>query len=312
MLRAIIERMMHMANEAWRGLYPFESHWRHFPAGRYHYLDEGNRGGHAEGSSLLMVHGNPTWSFYWRRLVQAFADRHRVVVPDHLGCGLSDKPRGFAYRLEDHIDNLVRLIDELDLRQITLVGHDWGGAIGLGSALERPSRFERLVLINTGAFPPPYIPWRIRMCRTPALGRWAVQGLNLFSRAALWMAVHDRRSLSPEVRRALLAPYDNWSNRRAVYGFVQDIPASPRHRTWQTLARIEAGLGSLADRPVQMIWGMRDWCFRPSCLERFRQHFPAARVLRLPDAGHWVVEEAPREVEACLREFLEQTAPVVG
>jgi haloalkane dehalogenase len=295
--------MVSMAHDAWRRLYPFESHWRAFPAGRYHYLDEG------AGSPLLMVHGNPTWSFYWRRLVQAFSDQYRVVVPDHLGCGLSDKPHGFSYRLQDHIDNLVRLIDELDLQHITLLGHDWGGAIGLGAALECSSRFDRLVLLNTGAFPPPFIPWRIRICRTPWLGRCAVQGLNLFSRAALRMAVHDRRSLSPDVRQAMLAPYDNWSNRLAVYRFVQDIPASRRHPTWPTLERIEAGLGHLADRPVQLIWGLRDWCFRTECLERFERHFPSARVLRLPQAGHWVVEEAPAEVEACLRSFLDQTEP---
>jgi haloalkane dehalogenase len=94
----------------------------------------------------------------------------------------------------------------------------------------------------------------------------------------------------------------------AVYRFVQDIPASPRHPTWQTLEMIEAGLARLANRPVLLIWGMRDWCFRPSCLERFRQHFPDARLLRLPDAGHWVVEEAPEEVAACLRDFLSSTA----
>ena len=301
-----------MAAETWRRLYPFESHWRPLPGGRCHYLDEGARNGNGQqvSSTLLLVHGNPTWSFYWRRLVQAFSDQHRVVVPDHLGCGLSDKPRDLTCRLEDHIKNLVRLIDDLDLQHVTLVGHDWGGAIGLGAALERVARIERLVLINTGAFPPPYIPWRIRICRTPVLGRCAVQGLYLFSRAALRMAVNDRRSLPQEVRAGMLAPYDSWSNRRAVYRFVEDIPASPRHPTWQTLERIEAALHCLADRPVQLIWGMRDWCFRPSCLARFEQHFPAARVLRLPTAGHWVVEEAPAEVESCVREFLAQTAPV--
>jgi haloalkane dehalogenase len=290
-----------MADDMWRPLYPFASHWRQLPAGRYHYLDEG------QGAPLLMVHGNPTWSFYWRRLVRAFSAQHRVVVPDHLGCGLSDKPPAYPYRLQHHIDNLVGLIDALDLRDITLLGHDWGGAIGLGAALARADRFARFVLLNTGAFPPPFIPLRIRLCRTPLLGRWAVQGGNLFSRAALRMAVHDPACLSPQVRAGLLAPYDSWRHRVAVYRFVQDIPASPRHPTWQTLERIEAGLAGLANRPALLIWGMRDWCFRPSCLDRFRQHFPDARVLRLPEAGHWVVEEAPEEVEAGLRDFFSST-----
>ena len=289
-----------MSRPSWQALYPFSSCWLTLPAGRYHYLDEGR------GEPLLMVHGNPTWSFYWRRLVQAFADRYRTVVPDHLGCGLSDKPVAYPYCLQAHIDNLVSLIEHLDLQQITLIGHDWGGPIGLGAVLARPERFRRIVLLNTGAFPPPYIPWRIRLCRVPVLGAVAVRGLNLFSRAALWMAVTDRRVLSPEVRSGLLAPYDRWPHRVAVYRFVQDIPASPRHPTWHTLARIETGLASWSERPVQLIWGMRDWCFTPVCLDRLQQMFPAAEVVRLAQAGHWVVEEAPEQVIAAVDSFLQR------
>ncbi len=295
-----------MPNDSWRRLYPFQSHWRQCDAGRYHYLDEG------QGEPLLMVHGNPTWSFYWRRLIAAFSDQYRAVVPDHLGCGLSDKPQAYTYRLQDHIDNLVALIDELDLRQITLLGHDWGGAIGLGAALARPARFARFVLFNTGAFPPPFIPWRIRVCRFPVLGRIAVQGLNLFSRAALRMAVEDPTALTAEVRAGLLAPYDSWAHRVAVDRFVRNIPASPAHPTWQTLAELEAGLVTLQDRPCQLIWGMRDWCFRPECLTRFETHFPAAAVLRVPHAGHWVVEEAHETIVACLRAFLESRPVELG
>jgi haloalkane dehalogenase len=293
--------MKSMAADAWQKLYPFGSHWRQLAAGRYHYLDEG------AGTPLLMVHGNPTWSFYWRRLIAAFRDSHRIVAPDHIGCGLSDKPQDYPYQLKNHIDNLVDLIEHLDLREITLLGHDWGGAIGLGAALACPERFARFVLLNTGAFPPPFIPWRIRVCRTPLLGRWAVQGLNLFARAAQRMAVHDPHCLATDVRAGLIAPYDTWSHRIAVYQFVKDIPGSSRHATWQTLQDIEDRLPTFAQRPVQLVWGLRDWCFRPSCLERLQRHFPHARVTRLPQAGHWVVEEAPEEVESCLREFLGQT-----
>src|SRR5690606_36920907 len=127
-----------------------------------HYLDEGPAEGH-EGT-LLFVHGNPTWSFHWRGLVEGLRDRYRCVAVDHLGCGLSDKPqRGF--RLADHIEHLVSLVDSLGLERVTLVAQDWGGAIGLGTCLARRERFERVVLFNTGAFPPWYIPWRIAVCR---------------------------------------------------------------------------------------------------------------------------------------------------
>ncbi len=289
-----------MANdELWRPLYPFASHYLNVPGGRYHYLDEGQGD-----RPLLMVHGNPTWSFYWRGLVRAFRDRQRVVVPDHLGCGLSDKPQNYRYQLQDHVENLVRLIDDLDLREITLLGHDWGGAIGLGAAMQRPDRFRQFVMFNTGAFPPPFFPWRIRVCRTPVIGPLAMRGANLFSLAALRMAVTDRRALSPQVQAGLLAPYDSWDHRVAVWNFVRDIPVSPREATWQYLERIEASLARWADHRWLFIWGMQDWCFRPECLDRFLKHLPRAEVHRVMQAGHWVVEEATPQIVDWMTAFL--------
>ncbi|MBC8876650.1 MAG: alpha/beta fold hydrolase [Planctomycetes bacterium] len=287
-------------SDAWRTLYPFESHHLLLESLRYHYLDEG------AGQPLLMVHGNPTWSFYWRNLVVAFRDRYRVVVPDHIGCGLSDKPQDYPYRLSQHIENLVRLIEHLDLTGVTLLVHDWGGAIGLGAALQVPARVARIVLFNTGAFPPPYFPLRIRVCRTPILGQWAVRQLNLFARAALRMAVTKRERMTPAVREGLLAPYDNWENRIAIHRFVTDIPANERHPTWQTLADVESGLPTLADRPIMAIWGMRDWCFTPACLDRFLAVFPDAEVHRLEGAGHYVIEDAHEEIVPLAERFLSE------
>lgn len=286
--------------EDWRSLYPFGSHHLSIDSLRYHYLDEGT------GQPLLMVHGNPTWSFYWRNLVSAFRDRYRTVVPDHIGCGLSDKPQDYPYRLERHIENLVRLIEHLDLTDITLLVHDWGGAIGLGAALRVPNRVARIVLFNTGAYPPPFIPFRIRICRTPIVGQWAVRKLNLFARAALTMAASNPDRMTPDVRAGFLAPYDSWKHRIAIYRFVADIPMTRRHPTWQILANIESGLPSLADRPIQMIWGMQDWCFTPACLERFLAIFPAAEVHRLEDAGHYVIEDAHERIVPLVDRFLNE------
>ncbi len=288
------------SNSPWRSLYPFKSHFLSLQGARLHYVDEGG------GDPVLMVHGNPTWSFYWRHLATRLRDQFRVVVPDHVGCGLSDKPQDYDYTLPRHTQNLVALVDTLRLRRITLVAHDWGGAIGLGAALQRLDRFSRVVLLNTGAFPPPYIPWRIRACRIPLLGTWAVRGLNLFSRAALSMAVEQPNRMTPAVRAGLLAPYDSWKNRVAVHRFVKDIPASPRHTNWQVLRDLEQNLSRLADRPWQLVWGMKDWCFRPSCLDRFLAIIPDAEVLRLPDAGHYVMEDEPEQVAAAVNGFLER------
>ena len=287
----------------WCSLYPFTSHEMLLGAWRNHYLDEGPGGGSPE--PLVMVHGNPTWSFYFRNLILPFRDRYRVIVPDHLGCGLSDKPQDYPYCLATHTANLVQLIKHLDLSGITLLVHDWGGAIGLGAALQLPERVARLVLLNTGAFPPPFIPWRIRACRIPWLGTWAVRRLNLFARAALRMAVHKHSRMTPAVRAGLLAPYDSWEHRVAIDRFVADIPTGPGHPTWDVLADIERRLPSLADRPVQLVWGMRDWCFRPSCLERFLKLFPEAETHRLMDAGHYVVEDAHEQIVPLVQRFLE-------
>jgi haloalkane dehalogenase len=289
----------------WRALYPFAAHWYTLPAGRMHYLDERPPSDNPDRGTrtLLFVHGNPTWSFHWRRLIAALRPQYRCIAPDHLGCGLSDKPPR-ELTLRDRIDHLSSLVSGLDLRNITLVAQDWGGAIGLGALLDAPDRFERIVLFNSGAFPPPYIPWRIRACRIPMLGRLAVQGANLFSRAALRMALAQRGRLDPAVAAGYLAPYDTWSARRAVYGFVKDIPTRPDRDSWQSLAAIERHLPGLADRPAALIWGLRDWCFRPDCLERFIKAWPQAEVHRLPDAGHWVVEDAPDEALALVERFL--------
>jgi haloalkane dehalogenase len=305
----------------WRRLYPFESHWHDSGSGfgRMHYVDEGplDSFNGRQPETLLFVHGNPTWSFHWRSLILALRDRYRCVAPDHIGCGLSDKPRQFL-TLDDHIANLTELIYSMQLDRLTLIAQDWGGAIGLGAMLQMRERLQRIVLFNTGAFPPRYIPWRIRACRIPVIGRLAVQGANAFSRAALRMTLARRSRLPADVEAGYLAPYDSWAHRRAVYGFVRDIPRPrkpvfpdliidpfPDDSTWGRLSVIEQGLRSLADRPSCLIWGMRDWCFRPDCLDRFLEAWPRAEAHRLADVGHWVVEDAPEEALAIVEQFLE-------
>ncbi|GAA5504818.1 alpha/beta fold hydrolase [Novipirellula caenicola] len=275
------------------------------------FLDEG-----AGEQTLLCVHGNPTWSFYWRSIVQRFSPTHRVVAVDHLGCGRSDKPRRgrnpekgqFPYRLADHRDNLVHLIDALDLKRVTLIAHDWGGAIGLSSMIKRRDRLERIVLLNTAAFPPPYVPWRIAACRIPLLGTAAVRGLNAFAGAAITMAM-SRNALSKDAARGLLAPYNSWSNRVANDAFVRDIPLTSNHPTMATLRQLESDLPSLASVPSLLVWGMKDWCFRPECLRRFQQVWPNANAVEIPDAGHYVIEDANEEVIAAIEQFLMSDTP---
>lgn len=280
--------------------YPFASRFFDLRGLKYHALDEGT------GEPLLCVHGNPTWSFAWRNIVREFSPRYRVLAVDHIGCGFSDKPAVYAYTLAQHIDNLCEFIVARDLRQITLLAHDWGGAIGMGAAARLPARFARFVLFNTAAFRSPRIPLRIALCRWPWLGTLALRGFNLFSRAALRMAVTNPTGITAAIRQGYLAPYDSWANRIAVDRFVKDIPLSPAHPSYATLEQVEAGLAQFTDRPMLLVWGMQDWCFAPPFLEEFQRRFPTAETLSLPQAGHYVFEDAPREIHARLHQFLEE------
>jgi haloalkane dehalogenase len=297
-----------MSEHDWRPLYPFASHWLDLGGHQLHYLDEG------QGPVLLLVHGNPTWSFYWREVIRGLRDRYRIVVPDHVGCGLSDKPPAsqYSYRLAQRIGDLRRLVELLDLTQITLVAHDWGGPIGMGVAVADPRRFSRFVLMNTAAFRARRCPWRIRLCHIPGLGPVAVQGLNLFAKGAVRMAAERRERMTGAVRAGLLAPYNSWSNRVAVLRFARDIPLKPTHPSYQTLVDVENGLRQFSQHPVALIWGMRDWCFSQEFLDRFLDFFPNAEIHRLHDAGHYLIEDAHERIVPLLEDFLQRTPPVRG
>jgi haloalkane dehalogenase len=252
----------------------------------------------------LCVHGNPTWSFAWRNLITDLSRDYRVVAIDHIGCGFSDKPQRYEYRLAKHVENLSRFVVGLDLKNVTLLAHDWGGAIGMGAAGNLHERFARFVLFNTAAFRSQRMPWRIAACRWPFLGPIGVRGLNLFAKTALTMAVckHDRMTAS--VRAGFLAPYGNWRDRVAILRFVQDIPLAPAHPSYGALVLIEERLALFRKSPMLFVWGMRDWCFTPVFLDEFLTRFPQAEALRLDDAGHYVFEDAQEAIIPRLRAFL--------
>jgi len=278
--------------------YPFEPHFLDVDGGSLHYIDEGPR----DGEVLLFLHGNPTWSFLWRNLVRGLSERYRCVAPDHIGCGLSDKPQEWDYRLAQHVANVERLVAHLGLSRITLVVHDWGGAIGFGLAERRPELIARAVAMNTAAFTGLKAPLRIRACRIPLFGTLAVRGLNAFARAASFMA--SERGLAPLAKKGLLAPYGNWQDRIATLRFVEDIPLSADHPSRTTLLGIERGLERLRERPLCLIWGERDWCFTPAFRREWERRFPSAESHKVDDAGHWVTEDAPAQVLEWIRSFL--------
>lgn len=282
--------------------YPLESHRIDLDGLRYHFIDEGPR----DAPPLLFVHGNPTWSVIWRTAILILSRDFRCIAVDHIGCGLSDKPQQYAYTLDQHICNLCAFVEAKDLRNITLVAHDWGGCIGMGAAGRMPDRFARFVLMNTAAFRSQRMPFRIAVCRWPVLGAIGVRGFNLFARAALTMAVNKRRLRSMD-RRCLLAPYDSWAHRIAIHRFVQDIPLRPDHPSYRTLVEVEESLAQHVGKPMLLAWGMRDWCFSPEFLAEWRQRFPQAEVIEFADAGHYLFADEPEALAAAIGGFLQRT-----
>lgn len=280
--------------------FPFKAHRAVVTGAAMSYVDEGS------GDVFLFVHGNPTWSFAWRRIIPDVAKSGRAIAVDHIGCGQSEKPLDYDYSLEQRIVALCEFITQLDLRRITLVAHDWGGAIGMGAAGRMPDRFSRFVLMNTAAFRSKRIPLRIAACRIPVLGTIALRGLNAFSWAALTMAVEKPDRMTQVVRSGYLAPYDSWRNRIAVDAFVKDIPLRPSHRSWQTLISVEEGLAQFVEHPMLLIWGEKDWCFTTEFLDEFEHRFPQARTLRIPDAGHYVFEDAHEQIVERLSQFVRE------
>jgi haloalkane dehalogenase len=286
-------------------LYPFDNHWLELDGLRLHYVDEG------AGEAVVAVHGNPTWSFYYRDLVRELRDDYRVIVPDHVGCGLSDMPNdeAYEYTLSRRIEDFGRLMEDLGLEDINLVVHDWGGMIALAWAVEHPDRIKRLVILNTAAFHLPKsksFPWQLWLVRDTPLGRLLVQGLNGFARGATHLAC-TRRRLSKEVRDAYCAPYDSWSNRIATVRFVEDIPLREGEPGFDIVSKTAEGLEVFRDLPVLMCWGAKDFVFDDHFLAEWQRILPDAEVHRFADCGHYILEDASDEVIPLIRRFLKSS-----
>ncbi len=276
-----------------RTLYPFVPRSFATLDGTMRYLDEGR------GPTVLIVHGTPSWSFEWRCVVAALAPTHRVVVPDHLGFGLSDKPQNVSVlRPEDHAQRLAALVAALDLREVTLVAHDFGGPIALGATQLDLARVSSLVLSNTWL-------WSLSdrrdvrilsaLVRSP-LGRLLYRGFNASPRWILPSAFGDRRRLTRAVHRHYLAPFPRWRDRAAPWKLGVELAGSAAF--YDGLWRDRQKFGAL---PTRLVWGDRDPTFRQPERERLQAAFPHAQLTRIADSGHFVAEEAPEALIAAIR-----------
>jgi cis-3-alkyl-4-acyloxetan-2-one decarboxylase len=286
--------------------YPFVGRFLDLDGLALHYLDEGS------GEPVVMLHGNPTWSIYYRNLVTALRDRYRCIVPDHMGCGFSDKPGDdrYDYTLGQRVNDLERLLDHLGIDgKITLVLHDWGGMIGMSWAVRNRSRIRRLVILNTAAFHLPRekrLPFALKLCRDTRLGAFLVRRFNAFSLAASLVGC-QHTPMPAGLRRAYRLPYDSWRNRIATLRFVQDIPLLPGDRSYDLVSETAAGLSAFRDLPMAIFWGELDFVFDRTFLAEWERRFPHAEVHRYPDAGHYILEDKQDEVVPAIAEFLART-----
>jgi haloalkane dehalogenase len=276
--------------------YPFRPKTYGLKSGHnMNYVDEGS------GEVLVCLHGNPTWSFYYRHVVTRLKDKYRVIVPDHIGCGLSDKPQDYSYRLNDHIENVTALLNHLGVEKFSLLVHDWGGAIGFGLATRMKERVQKIVALNTAAYTCDYIPWQINLCKTPVIGERAIRMFNGFAWPATFMAV--TKPMPKHVKQGFLLPYNNYKNRIATARFVKDIPMNSSHPSYHTLFEIEQGLDKLT-MPKLFLWGRKDFCFNDYFLNRWQKIYPKAEYKVYEKAGHYVLEDERDEVISSIENFL--------
>jgi pimeloyl-ACP methyl ester carboxylesterase len=290
------------------GSWPYEPRWFESADGRMHYVDEGPH----DGRPVVMLHGNPTWGYLYRNFMSALVEAgHRAIVPDHLGFGRSDKPdRPELYTIARHAQRMEQLLESLDLRDVTVVPQDWGGPIGLYWASRHPERCRGLFILNTYAHRPRgevQLPVPLRLFRRPGLGELMVKRLDLFKRVFLFRAgVVHRERLTPTVKRAYLAPHPTTASRTPILVFPREIPAGPSGPVSDLLAEIEEPLTThFRDKPVGIAWAQKDVAFTEVVLEQlWLKTFPDAEVLRLPDAGHYLQEDAHERIVPALIEHL--------
>jgi len=304
--RMLDKRLDGMLENTLEKEFPFKRNFINRNGHQYHYVNEG------QGSPVVMVHGNPSWSFYYRNLVTTLSENHQCIVPDHIGCGLSDKPddEGYDYTLANRIDDLEALLDHLGVDEnITLVVHDWGGMIGMGFAARHPERIKRLVILNTGAFHLPEakkLPPALWLGRNSVIGTVLVRGFNAFSGIASIIGV-KRKPMAKEIRQAYVAPFNSWKNRISTLRFIQDIPLKPGDRNYQLVSDIADDLAQFKQLPMLICWGLKDFVFDKHFLAQWQQRFPDAQVHAFDDCGHYILEDASDEVVPLVRQFLNDT-----
>ena len=287
--------------------YPFRRNFLETPMGFMHYADEGS------GTPILALHGNPTWSYLYRDFIRDLSSSNRVIAPDHIGFGLSDKPDETSrYTIDAHARNVETLIRALDLRDITLIMQDWGGPIGLGAAARNPDRIRAVVILNTFGFYPPVdgidpdnlkLPAPLVVIRSRWPGRMLVSKFGFFERMAMPSAI-ARKDRWKRARTAYTGVFQNAKDRAGVLAFPHLIPTNRQHPTAQILINETGPYIDRYEGPAQIYWGLRDPFYPVEALAAWKKRLPQAEVTELKDAKHYLQEDAPETIIPGIKSFL--------
>lgn len=276
-------------NPKWldRNEYPFESNYFELPMGKMHYLDEG------KGEPIVMIHGNPGWSFEFRNIIKEMSKTNRCIVPDHIGFGLSDKPYDWDYMPENHANNLELFLDSLNLENITLVVNDWGGPIGLSYAIKNPNKIKKLVIMNTWMWSVENDPYykKFSGMMGGGFGRFMIKNFNIFGKMVVKKAVGDKKKLSKHIHKHYYKHLETKKDRKGCYVFPKQIIGSSKwlDKLWQQKDKIN-------NIPTAIIWGMKDIAFREQELNYWIENWNNPKVIKLAEIGHFPQEETPNKV----------------
>ena len=295
--------MIDIKDETFDGTFPFAPHHHNINGFEMHFVDEGR------GEPIVLVHGDPTWGYLYRTFIPSLSQHRRCIVPDQMGMGKSGTPQDpYPYRLRHHIANLETLLLNLDLHDMTLVLHDWGGPVGLGFATRHPQRIKRLVLMNTWAFAPwpggPF-PRLLDLIRSER-GEKFVLEKNGYLEPALLGTTHHPERLTKTVMDAYRAPFPTPASRLALLCWSRDIPVTETDPSYAQMKRVERELSHFVRTPTLLVWGVRDPVLPKSVLRRWQRIYPHATTHEIEDASHFVQEDAPERVIRCIEEFLDR------
>ncbi len=280
--------------------YPFKANYFSTSQGKLHYVDEG------QGEPLVFIHGTPSWSFVYRRLIKAFSPSHRCIAPDHLGFGLSEKPSGADYSPQAHALRLESLLNSLSLERMTLVVHDFGGPIGLCYALKYPEKIVRVVIANTWL-------WSLEKEASAQqankilnswLGRFLYLQLNISPRLLFKEGIAQKKQFSKAVHKHYTAVFPTPDSRQSLYQIGLGLVGAS---DWYK--QLEKQLPLLQDKPALLLWGLKDKYFQEFFLKKWEQALPGARTVPLENAGHFIQEDAPEQVQKAISSFLKTETP---